>query len=156
MQLSLPIFPKDSHLITPSLAVYHQGEEVYYSHSGMPIFTHPSNDHSMFRYITSNLIHQGLCRQIDIINTFHVSSDSVRRYLRKFEKEGMGAFVEKEGRHGRSYKMTPERLSRIQRRLNKGESNNSIAKEEGISEGSIRYMLKQGQLKKKPTVNPNG
>ena len=149
MQLSLPIFPTDSKLITASLAVYLRDEEVFYFHSGMPIFTHLHNDHSLFRYITSNLIHQGLCRQIDIINTFHVSSDSVRRYLRKFEKEGMEAFVEKEGRHGRSYKMTPERLSRIQKRLNKGESNNSIAKEEGISEGSIRYMLKQGLLKKK-------
>jgi hypothetical protein len=45
-------------------------------------------------------------------------------------------------------KMTPERLARIQKRLNKGESNSSVAKQEGVSEGSIRYMLKQGKLKK--------
>lgn len=148
MQLLLPIFPTEVKLITPSLGVYEQDGEVYYSHSGMPIFTHESKDHNQFRYITSNLVHQGLCQQVDIVNTFHVSLDSVRRYLRKFEKEGMGAFIEKEGRHGRSYKMTPERLVRIQKQLNKGESNSSIARQEGITEGSIRYMIKQGKLKK--------
>lgn len=151
MQLLLPLFPKGVTMITPILAVYEQAGEVYYSHSGMPIFTHPVNDLHQFRYITSNLIHQGLCRQVDIVNTFGVSPDSVRRHLRKFEREGMSAFVEKDGRHGRSYKMTPERLSRIQKLLNKGESNNSIARQEGISEGSIRYMIKQGQLKKSQT-----
>lgn len=137
-------------MITPSLAVYEQEGEVYYSLSGMPIFTHDSKDHWQFRYITSNLLHRGLCRQVDIVNVFHVSPDSVRRYLRKFEQEGMQGFVEKDGRHGRSYKMTPERLARIQKKLNKGESNSSIAKQEGVSEGSIRYMLKQGKLKKSP------
>lgn len=150
MQLILPIFPKEAKLITPSLAVYEQGGEVFYSHSGMPIFSHPSNDLNLFRYITSNLVHQGLCRQVDIVNTFHVTTDSVKRSLRKFESKGMGAFVEKDGRHGRSYKMTPDRLSRIQKRLDRGESNSSIARDEGISEGSIRYMIKQGQLKKSP------
>jgi DNA-binding NarL/FixJ family response regulator len=68
----------------------------------------------------------------------------------------MSAFVEKDGRHGRSYKMTPERLSRIQKLLNKGESNNSIACQEGISEGSIRYMIKQGQLKKRKESKVKG
>lgn len=150
MQLRLPIFPKEAKLITPSLAVYEQGDEVYYSHSGMPIFTHSANDHNQFSYITSNLIHQGLCRQVDIVNTFHVTIDSVKRNLRKFESKGMSGFVEKDGRRGRSYKMTPERLSRIQRRLDKKEDNSSIARDEGISEGSIRYMIKQGRLKKSP------
>lgn len=148
MQLLLPLFPKGVTLITPFLAVYEQDGEVYYSHSGMPIFTHQSKDHNQFRYITSNLVHQGLCQQVDIVNTFGVSPDSVRRYLRKFEREGMVAFVEKDGRHGRSYKMTPERLSRIQKQLDKGASNSSIARQEGISEGSIRYAINQGQLKK--------
>jgi len=150
MQLLLPIFPKEAKLITPSLAVYEQKGEVYYMLSGMPIFTHEITDHQQFRYITSNLVHRGLCRQVDIVNTFHVSRDSVKRYLRKFDREGLAGFVEKDGRHGRSYKMTPDRLVRIQKRLNKGESNSSIARQEGISEGSIRYMLKQGKLKKSP------
>lgn len=150
MQILLPIFPKEATLITPSLAVYEQDDQVYYAHSGMPIFTHDAKDLYQFRYITSNLIHQGLCRQVDIVNTFHVSIDSVRRSLKKFEREGLKAFVEKDGRYGRRHIMTPERLKRIQKQLDKGESNSAIARQEGISEGSIRYMINQGRLKKKP------
>lgn len=148
MQLHLPIFPKDSVLINPSVAVYEHQGQVYYAYSGMPIFNHESGDLNGFRSITSNLIHQGLCRQVDIVNTFHVSIDSVRRSLKKFEKEGFKAFVEKDGRHGRSYKMDPDRLKRIQKELNKGVSNSAAARQEKVSEGSIRYMLRTGRLKK--------
>jgi hypothetical protein len=128
MQLHLPIFPKEALLITPSLAVYEQKGQVYYAYSGMPIFNHGSGDLNQFRYITSNLIHQGLCRQVDIVRTFHVSIDSVRRSLIKFEKEGFKAFVEKDGRHGRSYKMDSERLKRIQKKLDRGASNSAVAR----------------------------
>jgi hypothetical protein len=90
VQLLLPLFPKGVKMITPILAVYEQDGEVYYSHSGMPTFIHPVNDITQFHYITSNLIHQGLCRQVDIVNIFDVSTDSIRRHLRKFEREGRG------------------------------------------------------------------
>jgi hypothetical protein len=40
---------------------------------------------------------------------------------------------------------------RIQSKLDKGKSVNSIAKEEGVAESAIRYGLKQG-YKKKRTV----
>lgn len=149
MQLHLPIFPKEAVLITPSLGVYEQKGQVYYAYSGMPIFSHGSGDLNQFRYITSNLIHQGICRQVDIVSAFHVSIDSVRRALIKFEKDGLKAFVEKDGRHGRSYKMDPDRLKRIQNQLDRGASNSAVAREENVSEGSIRYMLKLGKLKKK-------
>ena len=45
-------------------------------------------------------------------------------------------------------KMTPEKLTRIQVALNKGQSVNSIANQEGISESTIRYHISKGKLKK--------
>ncbi|MDR0572896.1 MAG: hypothetical protein LBG96_02505 [Tannerella sp.] len=39
-------------------------------------------------------------------------------------------------------------LSRIQKKIDKGQSVNSIAKEENLSEGSIRYGIKNGLIKK--------
>lgn len=44
--------------------------------------------------------------------------------------------------------MLPDRLERVQRMLDKGMSNYSIAKKEKISEGTIRYALQTGKLKK--------
>jgi len=92
---------------------------------------------------------QGLCNNQDITDTFHVSTDSVRRWKKKLSEEGEGVFFKEESRRGRSYKLLPNVLDRIQGKLDKGRSAYSIAKEEGISEGSIRYALGLGRLKKK-------
>jgi transposase len=44
--------------------------------------------------------------------------------------------------------MLPDRLERTQKMLDNGMSNLSIAKKEKISEGTIRYALQTGKLKK--------
>ncbi|HEY5536126.1 MAG TPA: hypothetical protein VIL99_14470, partial [Ignavibacteria bacterium] len=58
------------------------------------------------------------------------------------------AFFPDEARHGWSHKLLPNLLDRIQGKLNECQSVNSIAKEEGFSEGSIRAAIKHGCLKK--------
>jgi DNA-binding NarL/FixJ family response regulator len=45
--------------------------------------------------------------------------------------------------------MTPEKLPHIQEKLNSGQSINSIAKQENISEFTIRYAVKTGKLIKR-------
>jgi transposase len=137
-------------MITNALGVREQDGSVYYLHSGMPIFSHESGDLTMFRYITSNLIKQGLCSNQDIADTFQVSTDSVTRWKKKLCEEGEVAFFKEESRHGRSHKLLPDVLSRIQKKLDLGHSTNSIAKEEKLSEGSIRYAINRGRLKKSP------
>jgi transposase len=148
-QLLLPLFPSDSQLITPSLAVYEHEDYVYYLHCGMPIHSHHKDDMQKFRYVTSSLILQGLCKNSDIVEVFHVSNSSVCQWKKKLEEGGEQAFFGIENRHGHSYKLLPAVLSRIQSKLDAVQSVNSIAKEEGLSEGSIRYWIKMGQLKKK-------
>lgn len=147
-QLLLPLFPHGSKMITLTLGVQEKDGTVFYLHSGVPIFSHLSGDINMFRYITSNLILQGLCSNQDIVDAFHVSTDSVRRWKKKLSEEGEKAFFMLEARHGRSHKLLPDVLVRIQSKLDDGKSAYAIAKEEGISEGSIRYAFKQDRLKK--------
>jgi hypothetical protein len=43
-------------------------------------------------------------------------------------------------------RLTPEILLRIQQGVNNGVSINSIAKKEAVSEGAIRYAIKQGKI----------
>ena len=148
-QLLLPIFPRDTTMITSTLGVRELEGSVYYLHSGMPIFSHEKNDLHKFRYITSNLLLQGLCSNVDIVKTFHVSTDSVRRWKKKLSEQGEAAFFGEEKRHGHSHALLPDVVKRIQEKLNKGQSAYSIAKEEGISEGTIRYGVKTGKLEKK-------
>jgi transposase len=149
-QLLLPLFPVDTKLLTPVLGVREFDGSVYYLLSGLPIYSHSKEDHLRFRYITSHLALQGLCKNQDIVDVFHVSSDSVRRWKKKLSEEGESVFFGgSDGRHGHCSKLFPSVLERIQSEMDKGKSVYSIAKKEGISEGSIRYWIKQGQLKKR-------
>ena len=147
-QQHLPIFPKDAHYLTPNLAVQEEKGTVWYFFSGAPIFSHEKEELGKFQFITSNLLALGRCRNKDIVEAFGVSSDSVRRWKKKFMEEGEKPFFETDNRKGHSHKLTDDKLHRIQKKLDQGRSNNSIAKEEGFKEGTIRYAIKQGRLKK--------
>ena len=79
---------------------------------------------------------------------FGISVDTVTRYLSKLRTQGESAFFAEEKRKGYCHKIRGKVLTSIQKRLDEEQSVNSIAKAEGLSEGSIRYALKQGYLKK--------
>jgi len=49
--------------------------------------------------------------------------------------------------------MTPEMILRIQEKLDKGQSVNSISKQENIAESAIRYAIGKGKLKKMTKLN---
>jgi len=135
-------------MISDRLGVYEIDGLVQYIVSGMPVFSHAKDDLQGFRFMTSNFINQGLCSQAEITRCFSISEDSVRRSLKKLKTEGESAFFSQEQRHGYCHKITGEKKKRIQKALDGGLSNNAIAKKEKVSEGAIRYAIKQGHLKK--------
>lgn len=147
-QLLLPLFPPGMKMITPTLGVREENGTVHYLHSGVQIYSHKTEAMNKFRFITSNFALQGLCTNQEIVDAFHVSADSVGRWKKKLSEEGESVFFMAEARHGRSHKLLPEVLERIQHKLDEGKSVNSISKKERISEGSVRYAIKQGRLKK--------
>ncbi len=144
MQLHLPLFPKDARLINDHVGVYEKNGIIQYIVNGMPIYSHAKDDINSFRFITSNFIEQGLCRKVDIERFFNVSEDSVYRYHKKFKEEGEEGFFGIDARRGKAHKIFGDRRIRIQSKLDKGQSVNSIAKEEGLQESAIRYAIKQG------------
>jgi len=148
MQLLLPIFPKDARLINDSVGVYEKDGLVQYIVNGAPVYSHAQDDINAFRFITSNFIHQGVCRKVDIEKFFGVSEDSIFRYYKKFVEKGEQGFFGDDARKGTAHKITGERRVRIQKKLDTGQSVNSIAKEEGVRESAIRYAVKKGYLKK--------
>jgi hypothetical protein len=153
MQLMMPIFPAGTEMVSDNLGVGKKDGVVTYLHCGLPIYSHLESDYRSFRFITSKFIDQGLCRKVDICNCFHVSYDSVKRYVSRLERCGDSGFFTDDKRNGGScYKLLPEVISRMQRALDAGKSNSEIARLEKVSEGAIRYALKKGSLKK--TLHP--
>jgi len=149
MQLILPLFPFDTKMISGLLGVREVDQMVHYIANGLPVFSHGVEDIQSFRFVTSNFIHQGLCGQSDIARSFNIPIGSVKRNLKKFREEGEAAFFSEDKRRGHSHKIRGSVLERIQKKLDKGQSTNSIAKEEKLTEGSIRYRIIIGDLKKK-------
>jgi len=149
MQLLLPIFPSDATLLNANVGVYERDGIVQYLVNGLPVYSHAKDDNDAFRFITSNFIHQGLCRKVDVERAFCVSEDSVSRAYKKYIAKGEAGFFGPDARHGKAHKIVGDRRDRIQSKLDIGQSVYSIAKEEGVWESAIRYGIQQGYLKKK-------
>jgi len=135
-------------MISDKIGVHEENDIVQYIVNGLPVYAHGKDDLQAFRCVTRNLINLNLCRQADIVNGFHVSVDTVGRHLRKFCEQGEVAFFSADNRHGTCHKIRGGLQQRVQKKLSVGQSVNSIAKEEGLTEGAIRYAIKQGYLKK--------
>ena len=149
MQLKLPIFPHETKLFNGSFGVFTHGGTVFYLHCGQPVGMHEEEDHNSFRHKIASFIEVGLCTQSEVVKTLHVSADSIRRSCKQYRENGEAAFFAPDGRKGKSHKMLPQVLERVQKQLNEGKSVNSIAKKEGVREGTIRYCIQVGKLKKK-------
>lgn len=149
MQLILPIFPANSKYISKTLMVFENDGIVNYLANGLPVYAHPVDNINSFRFITCNFIERGLCKASEVARCFGIPENSVTRQLSLYRKEGANAFFSRDLHDKKSHKLHGELLYRVQRGLDKGLSNNAIAKKEGISEGTIRYALTTGTLKKK-------
>lgn len=149
MQLKLPIFPHDTKLFNASFGVFVREGTVFYLHCGQPVGMHEEENYNSFRHKIASFVELGLCTQSEVVKTLHVSWDSVVRSCKQYRDVGEAAFFAPDGRKGKSHKMLPQVLERVQRQLNEGKSVNSIAKKEGVREGTIRYCIQTGKLKKK-------
>ncbi len=149
MQLTLPIFPAGSFLISDYLGAFRQDNIVQYIANGLPVYQHAEEDLHSFRFAISNFISLKLCRKVEVMRAFHVSESFVQRACSKFEKEGEAGFFGKDNRKGSNHVIVESVRQGIQDLLDTGRSVNAIAKEFKLNESTIRYQIKQGYLKKK-------
>jgi hypothetical protein len=149
MQIQLPLFPVETKLITPTLGLYEREGIVYYLHNGSPIFCHKTGDKQNYKYITAHLINARLCTPRQLSEALGVSIINFQRYVKQLREEGSGYFFNREEKRGQCYKYDEQKFTEAQKLLDAGQSVYSIAKKLQVSEGSIRYHIKSGKLKKK-------
>lgn len=146
-QQILPLIPQGSTPINNILSIC-RTEEVWTYFLGIyPIYSHRGNDNRMFRFFTSQLINTGICRQVDIINTFGVSKSSVIRGVKRLREEGIEGFLrQKRGRRGGNV-LVPTILKKAQDMLNKGYSRSDTAEELSVGYDTLRKAINDGRLK---------
>jgi len=147
-QVQLPIFPEDVVYINSKIGVKTQGEDVYYFNGMMPIFYHKKDDYKSFRYITSQIVCMNNAKQVEIIKTFGVSKESVKRWVKVFNKEGAaGFFAVKKGR--RKARVLDEQTTiEAQGMLNIKKTAKEIEGKLGIKSDTLRKAIKDGRLTK--------
>jgi hypothetical protein len=149
MQLTLPIFPSGSILISDRLGAFSQEKIVQYIAGGLPVYQHAEEDIDSFRFAISNFIKLGLCKKAEVMRAFHVSESFVQRACKKAELECSAGFFGKDNRKGSNHVIVDSVRQRLQEQLDKGISVNAMAKQYKLNESTIRYQIKQGYLKKK-------
>ena len=96
LQALLPLFPAEATMVNHLIGVQERDGTVYYFNGSMPIFHHGQNDLDSFRFITSQLITNGVCKQKEIVSCFGVSAISVKRWIKRYkESKELGDFVSK-------------------------------------------------------------
>ena len=91
-QISLPFFPEDITLINSQIGFQKRNGIVYYFFGLMPVYQHPEHDLESFRFYTSQIVVNGNATQAEIVKAFGVSSISVKRWVKKYRKEGARGF----------------------------------------------------------------
>jgi len=126
-----------------------QGDKWTYFLGCYPLYSHDADDNRMFRIITSQLIDAGLCRQIEILNTFGVSKSSVARSLRKYRADGIEAFFQPRKTRKGGRVLTEDVLTKAQTLLDQGFTSGNVADELHVKRDTLRKAINDGRLSTK-------
>ena len=96
LQIQLPLFPAEATMVNHKKKIQKKDQTVFYFNGSMPIFHHHQNDLDSFRFITSQLVINGVCKQTEIVDCFEVSAISVKRWVKRYrESVELSDFVRK-------------------------------------------------------------
>lgn len=142
-----PIFQETFQMINVALSYQLRSDDdsVYYFVNSLPIFSHHKSDLLSFRMITSQLIVNSVCTNIEIQHTFGVTKSSVCRAVAKFKNGGPSSFYSVPARR-KGPVMTPEVLTSAQELLDAGFSRLETAQELGLKKDTLSKAVQAGKL----------
>ncbi len=144
-QTLLPIVPDGATSINAEFSVVVRDGMWAYHVGALPVFTHAAGDRAGFRMFTSQAVVQGLCRQVDIVRAFGVSSSSVKRGVTRFLEGGAKAFFAARKGRGPAV-LTDEVKARAQALLDEKRTRAQVAKALGIGKECLRKAIESGRL----------
>lgn len=145
-QALLPLIPDGATSVNECLSIVRENGEWTYFYGVRPVFAHAEGDWRSFRMFSAQLVVRGMCQQADIVRTFGVSKNSVKRSVKKHREAGIEGFYR--ARQGRGATvMKEEVITRGQVLLSRGCSRKEVAEELGIKYDTLRKAIEQGRLR---------
>ena len=154
-QALLPMIPEGASRISDFISVVREKGKWTYFCGVQPVFFHPEDDRRSFRMFTAQLVCEGACREVDIVRTFGVSKNSVKRSVKKFREEGVEGFYIARKRRGATV-LTAAVAADAQRLLLAGQSRREVADALGVKLETLRKAIQQRRLPEpaKPVKSP--
>ncbi len=148
LQRSLCVLPPSARIVSSRLAVLVDDEQLVAYSAADPIYTCRLDDRDGMRLAAGMLSHLRLGPDTALAEALGVNRETVRRNRKLFEQGGVEAVRCRTGGPRAPYKMTDAVRRRAQRGLDQGWSVRQTAREVGLTEGSLRYEIRQGRLRR--------
>ena len=110
--------------------------------SGVVLAQYALGDHMAESYAMVNLVDQGLANQTDVARAFGCSTRTVRRHQRRFEDGGLAALDRSPGYPRGRTRVAGWRRQLVQDLILQGHSHREIARRVGVSEKTIRKLVR--------------
>ena len=127
-----------------------------YFNGHLPVYTHAADDLAGFRFYTTQLIVNGTATQSEITRAFGVSSTTVKRYVKKFQKGGVRAMFAPPARRTGT-KLDEAHLTQAQQLLDEGLGVPAVSRQLGVLATTLHKAIRGGRLKvtKKKVPRPS-
>jgi len=146
LQRTLPVLPPGTRIVSSRLAVHVNDEHLVAYSAADPIYTCRLDDADGMRLAAAMLSHLRLAPDTALAEALGMNRETVRRHRKRLEQGGVEAVRSRaHGAQGPS-KMTEAVRLQVQGLLDQGSSMHQAAKEVGLSEGALRYSIRQGRL----------
>ena len=145
LQAQLGYLPEDAIIVGKHLAVVHHGGQVEFANASGPIYSCAEDDRLALRLAQGMFTELNLAGATALGRALGVDQSTVHRNRNAYRDGGVQALSEERGPRG-GYKLTEDKRAEAQGLLDVGRSIRAVAKAVGVSEGTVRYGLRQGQL----------
>ena len=147
-QTRLPLVPAEAIEINDTVCLVEDGGRTAYFAAGVPLFSHASDDVVGRRVAAAQIVTLGLARRGELSTALGVDRVTLYRQQRRFEADGIGGLIDAKSGPKEPFKLKGELLERGQQMLDDGKSRRATAAALGVDEGTIRYAIRRGWLRR--------
>jgi len=115
-----------------------------------PFYTYDLDDKAQHLFCAGQLIESGLAKQCEVVQAFGLSASTLQRARRKVRQEGIGGLLPQKKGPKRRHKGGGAVGRRIVKLWKEGVGREEIAARVGVSEGTVRNVLKEKGLYPRP------
>ena len=135
-------------MVSSRLAILVDDERLVAYSAADPIYTCRLDDADGMRLAAGMLSHLRLAPDTALAEALGMNRETVRRHRKRFEQGGVEGVRGRTGGPRAPWKLTEAVRVRAQCCLNQGWSIHRAAREVGLTEGALRYAIRQGRLRR--------